>query len=102
MTSTLLPYTTPFASDSAAKHPEQAARGRRRANAIVAEYRIDIAGMSAVQHEAYPEVEILGVRHARIETADRLEVGAAERGPDIDIEAPAQQDRKSTRLNSSH
>src|SRR3546814_8563404 len=47
-------------ADIAANHPEQAARCRRRANAIVAEYRIDIAGMSAVQQEAYPEVEILG------------------------------------------
>src|SRR3546814_12296159 len=38
-------------ADIAANHTEQAARCRRRANAIVAEYRIEIAGMSAVQQE---------------------------------------------------
>src|SRR3546814_19260020 len=84
-------------ADIAANHPEQAARCRRRANAIVAEYRIDIAGTSAVQQEAYPEVEILGVRHARIETAHRLEVGAADGAPDIDIEATAQHGEKRIR-----
>ena len=61
--------------------------GRTGPHAVIAEYLVDIARVATEQHQPHPQVEVFGLRHPGIESANRIKVYAAEGGTDVHAEA---------------